>query len=106
MNRNHNRKQWLDIAKGIAIILMVIGHTSIPNIASNFIYAFHMPLFFIASGLFFSVSCFNEHSFFKYSFVVIANASIFVESFELGFSTSAFIQAILCFFYPFSPVSE
>lgn len=57
-------------------------------------------------SLFFSVSCFNEHSFFKYSFVVIANASIFVESFELGFSTSAFIQAILCFFYPFSPVSE
>lgn len=45
------RLQWLDIAKGIAILLMVLGHTSIPMIVSNFIWAFHMPLFFIASGL-------------------------------------------------------
>lgn len=44
------RLKWLDIAKGIAIILMVIGHTSIPDIFSRFIFAFHMPLFFIASG--------------------------------------------------------
>ena len=41
---------WLDIAKATAIILMVLGHTSIPNFLSNFIWAFHMPLFFIASG--------------------------------------------------------
>lgn len=41
---------WIDIAKGITILLMVIGHTSIPSVLSNFIWAFHMPLFFIASG--------------------------------------------------------
>ena len=29
---------------------MVIGHTSIPMSLSNFIWSFHMPLFFIASG--------------------------------------------------------
>lgn len=51
VNIEPKRKYWLDIAKGIAIFLMVIGHTSIPNVVSNFIYAFHMPLFFIASGL-------------------------------------------------------
>lgn len=45
-----SRLMWLDIAKATAIILMVLGHTSIPNSLSNFIYAFHMPLFFIASG--------------------------------------------------------
>ena len=45
------RVQWLDVAKGITIILMVLGHTSIPERLSNFIFAFHMPLFFIASGL-------------------------------------------------------
>ena len=45
-----SRLYWLDIAKGIAILLMVIGHTSIPTFLSNFIWAFHMPLFFIASG--------------------------------------------------------
>lgn len=47
---NLKRLEWLDIAKSIAIILMVLGHTSIPLWMSNFIYAFHMPLFFIASG--------------------------------------------------------
>jgi len=45
------RIEWLDIAKCITIILMVVGHTTIPKILSNFIWAFHMPLFFIASGM-------------------------------------------------------
>ena len=44
------RIEWLDVAKGIAILLMVAGHTTIPKPVSNFIWAFHMPLFFIASG--------------------------------------------------------
>lgn len=45
-----NRIIWLDIAKGITIILMVLGHSSIPDGLSRFIYTFHMPLFFISSG--------------------------------------------------------
>lgn len=45
------RLDWLDIAKGITIILMVLGHSSIPKPISNWIYAFHMPLFFFASGI-------------------------------------------------------
>lgn len=44
------RSNWLDIAKGITIMLMVIGHSSIPHYLSNFIWAFHMPLFFMAAG--------------------------------------------------------
>lgn len=54
MNSNDtifNRLEWLDVAKGITIILMVLGHTSIPDILSRFIWAFHMPLFFVASGI-------------------------------------------------------
>lgn len=47
---NINRIKWLDVSKGITIILMVLGHTSIPQVISNFIWSFHMPLFFIASG--------------------------------------------------------
>ena len=47
---NNQRILWLDIAKATAIILMVLGHTSIPSYLSHFIWAFHMPLFFIASG--------------------------------------------------------
>lgn len=45
------RIEWIDIAKGITIMLMVIGHTSIPISISRLIYAFHMPLFFLASGM-------------------------------------------------------
>ena len=44
------RLEWMDVAKGIAIILMVVGHTTIPKCISDFIWAFYMPLFFIASG--------------------------------------------------------
>lgn len=46
----NERNQWIDIAKGITIILMVLGHSSLPKPISNFIWSFHMPLFFIASG--------------------------------------------------------
>lgn len=41
---------WLDISKGIAILLMVFGHSSIPDMMTRFIWSFHMPLFFISSG--------------------------------------------------------
>lgn len=47
----NNRLQWLDIAKGFGIVLMVLGHSSLPELVSNFIFSFHMPLFFISSGL-------------------------------------------------------
>ena len=44
----------ISICKGIAIILMVMGHAEPPSLISNFIYIFHMPLFFITAGYFFS----------------------------------------------------
>ena len=45
------RLTWLDIAKGITIILMVAGHSSMPSIVQHWIFSFHMPFFFLASGL-------------------------------------------------------
>ena len=45
---NQGRLQHIDIAKGIAICLMVYGHTN--SYGMSFIYSFHMPLFFILSG--------------------------------------------------------
>ena len=48
------RNTVISICKGIAIILMVMGHAEVPDLLSNFIYVFHMPLFFIAAGYFFS----------------------------------------------------
>jgi len=46
----NDRLIWLDIAKGLVIILMVLGHSSIPKFISNWIWAFHMPFFFLSSG--------------------------------------------------------
>ncbi len=44
------------ISKGIAIILMVVGHSKCPLLLDRFIYMFHMPLFFVMSGY-----CFKEY---------------------------------------------
>lgn len=48
-----NRNTSIAILKGIAIILMVVGHAEAPELLTNFIYTFHMPLFFMAAGYFF-----------------------------------------------------
>lgn len=44
------RNTIIAIAKGIAIILVVAGHAEGPEWLTNFIYEFHMPLFFMAAG--------------------------------------------------------
>ncbi len=46
------RNSTIDIAKGIAIILMVVGHSCCPEGLYKLIYSFHMPLFYILSGYF------------------------------------------------------
>lgn len=48
------RDTVLSVSKGIAIILMVAGHAEAPELVTNFIYTFHMPLFFMAAGYFLS----------------------------------------------------
>ena len=50
-NSRGGREVLYDVIKGIGIILMVIGHTCGQPLY-NWIYSFHMPLFFIISGLF------------------------------------------------------
>jgi fucose 4-O-acetylase-like acetyltransferase len=62
------RLDWIDIAKGVGIILVVIGHAGrgilnagIPDgigllpVMDRAIYAFHMPLFFILAGVTFGM---------------------------------------------------
>jgi len=44
------RYEWLDIIRGIGIICVVVGHVA-PQYVAKWIYIFHMPLFFVASGL-------------------------------------------------------
>lgn len=50
----------IDIMKGIAILCVMLGHTTwIPGWLGTFIYSFHMPLFFIISGYF--AKTYNEY---------------------------------------------
>lgn len=54
------RLQFIDVAKGIAILLMIAGHSGIPTAAVRFIHSFHVPLFFIVTGYFTSIKPFGE----------------------------------------------
>ena len=46
-----NRNLQIDIARGIGIILVVLGHAAFPY--THFIYLFHLAIFFIMAGYFF-----------------------------------------------------
>ena len=47
------RNEIFDIARGIVLILMVIGHSNAPKEIHDFIYLFHIPAFYFISGYFF-----------------------------------------------------
>lgn len=47
------RIETYDIARGIGILLMVMGHTGFGMDFSKIIHSFHMPLFFFVSGFFY-----------------------------------------------------
>lgn len=69
------RMKWIDTAKGIAIILVVIGHvvssyqssgmyltSTIFNFSHDFVYSFHMASFMILSGILFSCASENKRN--------------------------------------------
>ena len=62
---NNKRLDYLDVAKGIGILLVILGHCQLGRIgrAHSLIYSFHMPLFFFISGV-----CFSN----KYTFSTLA----------------------------------
>ena len=45
------RNVTIDIMKGIGIMAVIAGHTNPDIITSKIISSFHMPLFFIISGI-------------------------------------------------------
>ena len=49
--QKHSRLHYIDIAKGMAMLLVIIGHCSYSEkILVGWLYSFHMPLFFALSG--------------------------------------------------------
>ena len=53
INNMKQRNEAIDILKGIGIVLVLTAH-SLEGFVSQFAYTFHMPLFFIVTGLFIS----------------------------------------------------
>ena len=49
---NHSRNESIDMAKGILIGLVVLGHMEINETMNTIIFWFHVPAFFILSGVF------------------------------------------------------
>lgn len=55
-----NRDYW-NVVKGIGIVCIVIGHGVMP--IQNFVYLFHVPLFFFLSGYFYSEEKYGDAPF-------------------------------------------
>ena len=49
---SESRIEYWDMAKGIAIMAMILGHIQIPGYLRIIIFSFHMPLFMIVNGYF------------------------------------------------------
>jgi len=49
--RDRARLAWVDVARGLGIVLVLLGHSpALRGAPKTLIYAFHMPLFFFLSG--------------------------------------------------------
>lgn len=49
---NYKRRESIDMAKALAIIFVILGHI-LPkeSVLKQYIYSFHMPMFFILTGI-------------------------------------------------------
>jgi len=93
------RIEYLDIARGIGILLVVLGHNDFGAISpflQQVIYSFHIPLFFFLSGYFINISVpFSDyfkkrfHSVLKpYLFTIFLIYSTSVSFEKMGFQTA------------------
>lgn len=53
MAQNKARIEEFDIAKGISILCVILGHLGIYNV-NRIVFTFHMPIFFLINGYFIS----------------------------------------------------
>ena len=61
----NERINYLDIAKGIAILLVILGHIYSENPVKVWLYSFHLPLFFFISGCLLSLRSLDNIDTFK-----------------------------------------
>ncbi len=119
-----DRLLWIDTAKGIGIVLVVLGHVLVGLngagliadkkmyvLAFDIIYSFHMPLFFFLSGLFFLHSyrkrgalplIGNKMATIVYPFVIWSAIQIIIEATLANYTNNdeSFGHLLTMFLYP------
>ena len=61
-NVKNKRTIWADIAKFFAITMMVSGHLGLPHHLDTIVHMFHMPVFFVLAGMFYSKEKYQKFS--------------------------------------------
>lgn len=59
-NTYSERLNWIDAFKGLAMILIVLGHSLRLGVVHNFVYYFHVPAFFLIAGVVAREKAFNK----------------------------------------------
>ena len=54
--KEKNRVQYFDIARGIAMICIILGHLN-NSLINRVVFTFHVPIFFFISGYFMNSKC-------------------------------------------------
>ena len=75
-----NRIPWIDMAKGYGILAVFLGHLVQGSPLGDFVYSFHLPLFFFISGFLFSTDKYLSFG----SFLKHKEKSILLPYFTLG----------------------
>ena len=52
-NLKSNRIEYLDFARGLCMIAIIMGHLSVPQL-NRVVYTFHLPVFYLITGYFFN----------------------------------------------------
>ena len=60
---------WIDLLKAVGFFLVIFGHLEVNKLLDTWIYAFHMPLFLLATGLTYNIEKSYKTSFKDYAFV-------------------------------------
>lgn len=98
MKQADQRIEWIDNAKGIGLLLVILGHLKAPFL-SAWIYTFHMPLFFFLSGVVFSSGKYKPRK-----FILKRINSLVVPYFVLG--AVIFLFYVIVFLIQHQPTSE
>lgn len=82
----YKRKSYLDILRGIGVFYVVLGHIAHISPVVQYVYSFHVPLFFFISGILFAPS--------KYT-----STSCYIEKKVKSLLIPYFVFYIICLFY-------